>query len=94
MNTPHEIAEKRMELSALFANATEQLKNILTFKPAVWSELRKGVKSDKAADRMCEASEDGIKEMRLRLSMKSMEKEMSACRTMLEVLTIEAKNII
>ena len=91
MNTPHEMAEKRVELSALYSSATEQLKDVLTIKPTVWSELRATTKSDKSADRLWEASADGIKEMRLRLSLKSMEKEMSAIRTMLEVLQGEAR---
>lgn len=89
---PHELAEKRVELSALYSRDSELLSEILALRPGIWMELRKDVKSDKAADRAYEASELGIQEMRLRNRMKASEKEMSAIRTMLEVLSGEAKN--
>jgi len=89
---PHQLAEKRVQLSALYSNATEQLKDVLSEKPTVWQEIRKTVKSDTAAERAWEATELGIKEMRLRLSLKAMEKEMSSISTMLKVLDGEARN--
>jgi hypothetical protein len=92
METPHELAEERVTLSGEYSNQSERLGYILSVRPAVWMELRKNVGSDKAADRAWEATEMGIEEMKLRLSLKAKEKRMSAIRTMLEVLSAESRN--
>lgn len=90
--TPRELAERRLELSAEYAQASDQLALILTRRPALWMKLREGVESDKAADRKYEATQDGLEEMRLRMKMKGIEKKLSAAKTMLDVLMGEARN--
>lgn len=90
--SPHELAERRVELSAEYARDSEILISILEQKPELWRQIRERVKSDKAADREWEASALGLDEMKLRLKMKASEKKMSAARTMLEVLEGEARN--
>jgi hypothetical protein len=90
--SPHDLADSRMTLSSEFASCSERLGNILRDKPAVWMKLREGVKSDKAADRLWEATLEGIDEILLRLRMKSIEKQLSAARTMLSVLSDESRN--
>lgn len=91
--SPHDIAERRLELSSEYFTASEQLESILERKPSVWLKLRalEGIKSDKAADRAYEATEDGIHEMKCRLRMKRIEKKLSASKTFLEVLQGETK---
>ncbi len=90
--TPHELAERRIQLSAEYARDAELLSDILAQKPAMWNSIREHVKSDTAADRQWEATPEGIGEMQLKLRMKSAEKKMSAAKTMLEVMTNEANN--
>jgi hypothetical protein len=90
--TPHELADSRITLAADYAFFSEQLEEVLAKKPAVWGTLRAQSKSDKSADRLWEASADGIKEMQLRLRMKAIEKKMSAAKTMLDVLQGESRN--
>lgn len=92
MESPHVLAEKRVQMSGEYARASEELGVILTQKPALWNIIRTQTKSDTAADRQWEATGMGIEEMQLRLKLKSLEKQMSAVRTMLEVLAGEARN--
>lgn len=89
---PHQIAEERLELAGEYQRDSELLSDILTQKAALWPELRENSKSDKAADNAWNALPLGINEMKLKLKMKSSEKRMSALKTMLEVLTMEAHN--
>lgn len=81
-----------MRLSAEYARLSERLADILEKKTHIWLNIRADVKSDTAADRKWDSTEDGIQEMRLRLKLKAMEKEMSAIRSHLEVLQGEARN--
>lgn len=91
--TPHELAERRLQLAAEYARDSELLGEILSRRPAMWQKIREAVKSDKAADRAYEGSPDGIALMKLQLKMKASEKKMSAAKTMLEVLNNEARNL-
>lgn len=88
----HWIAETRIELSALYSYFSGQLEQVLFTKPDVWLEIRKGVKSDKAADKEYEALEDGKKEVIFRYRLKRIEKMLSSMSTMLRLLEGEAKN--
>ena len=90
--TPHQLAERRIELSAEYAKHSEDLSHVLEQKPSLWMQIRERHKSDKAADREWDASPLGLDEMKLRLKMKAIEKKLSAARTMLEVLEGESKN--
>lgn len=94
MYSPRELAERRVQITADYSTASEELEGILALKPTVWMAIRKGAKSDAAADKEWDATEDGIKEMRLRMALKRYEKQLSSLRTMLEVLEGEARNII
>lgn len=92
--TPHQLAAERVEVSALYAEASRQLEEILERKPAIWSEIRskEDVTSDAQAERQWDATEDGINEMKLKMKMKRMEKRMSAISTMLRVYEAEGRN--
>jgi len=89
---PHELAENRLTLSGEYSRASEQLESILEKKPAIWSEIRKNVKSDTSADRTWDGTEMGIHEMKLRMKLKRLEKQMSSISTMLRVFEAEARN--
>lgn len=90
--TPRQLAEDRMRLAAEYAAASEKLGFILADKPLTWAAIRASMQSDKAADRKWEESEEGRDEIVLRLRLKSIEKQMSAMKTMLEVMEGEARN--
>lgn len=90
--TPREIAERRVELSSEYSQCADDLSDILEIKATAWLSMRENHKSDKATDMAWDATELGIKEMRLRLKMKALEKKLSAARTYLEVMNTEAKN--
>lgn len=94
MTTPHELAEKRVELAAEYSRDSELLSDILTKKAALWMKMREDVGSDRAADKAWDATPLGINEMKLRLKMKASEKEMSAIKTMLDVMSDEARNLM
>jgi hypothetical protein len=70
----HELARKRVELSSIYARKSEQLGNILETKANIWLAFRDTTKSDSAANKLWEMTEEGIKEMRLKLDLKSIEK--------------------
>lgn len=91
-SNPHWLAEKRVELSSLYSYFSGQLEQVLFTKPDVWLEIRKGVKSDKAADKEYEALEDGKKEVIFRHRLRRIEKMLSSMSTMLRLLEGEAKN--
>ena len=92
--SPRDLAEQRITLSAEYARSSEELEEILAKKPEYWIILRENTKSDKQADREFERTPEGIKEMRLRMRMKRIEKQLSAARTMLSVYESEARNLI
>ena len=82
-----------MRMSADYARLSEQLGDILEVKAKAWEAIRLGCTSDKQADKKWDGSEHGIKEMRLRLKLKSLEKEMSAISSHLRVLDAEMRNL-
>lgn len=82
-----------MRKSAEYAHFSEQLGDILETKANLWVGIREETKSDKQADKAWDATPDGIQEMRLRLRLKALEKEMSAISSHLRVLDTEARNL-
>lgn len=90
--SPHELADMRLEMSHLYGSIDEGLLNILKRKPATWNEMRKSFKSDTACERAWQQTPDGIREIELRHNLKTLEKMMSSVKTMLEVMSVEARN--
>lgn len=78
---PQEAVEMRTQLAGLYAFYSEQLEDILMKKPSVWNSLRKEHKSDTATERVWEGTADGLNEKGLSLRLKSIEKMMSALKT-------------
>jgi hypothetical protein len=90
---PLELSEYKLRLSAEYGYLSEQLSNILKEKPGIWLEIRQreGVKSDKIADTLWEASEFGKKETELKIQLKSIEKLSSAISSRLQMYETEAR---
>ncbi len=84
-NDPHGASHALAVLSGEFSWKCAQLEEILAVKPAVWNQLRVDQKSDTATERVWESTESGIKEMRLKLQIKSIEKMMSSLRTLINL---------
>jgi len=83
-----------MRKSAEYANYAEQLGEILVLKPQWWKDNRDKYTSDKQCEMAWALTEDGVTEIRLKMKMKSSEKEMNAIASHLRILEAEARNII
>jgi len=90
---PGRLAELLVLLSAKYAEASNQLERILLSKPSIWNEMRKDYKSDTATDRAWDATELGLGELKWHMTLKKIEKMMSAMRSMITVRTNEANNM-
>jgi len=82
--SPTQAVEARIVLAGYYAWTSEQLEDILIRKPATWSKIREGCKSDKQADRLYEETQDGINEIGLSMRLKRYEKMMSALKTIID----------
>jgi hypothetical protein len=90
--SPGDLAQMRQFLAGEYAFIAGQLQDIVMRKPDVWRLFREKTTSDKQADRMYEATEDGKLEAVYRLKCKAIEKLMSAIKTRLEIASGEARN--
>src|SRR6185295_6428210 len=88
------ISNVRLFLGGHYANLNSQLTDILIKKPEVWQKIRYDgqTKSDTAAERKWEMTENGIEEMRLRKRLKSIEMMMTATNSRITVLKGESMN--
>ena len=93
MNTPHMLADERLALSAEYQALSDELADILTFKPAKWILIRQNTKSDTSAEREWQNSKEGTREMVIKLKLKALEKRMSGIRSYLDVLNGESRNM-
>lgn len=78
--TPRQVADFRTYLSALYCINAGEMKAILTKKPGIWLVYRDQQNSDKAADRVWQSTEEGVREMQLKWDMRRIEKLNSARR--------------
>jgi hypothetical protein len=92
-SNPKACAEDRAILSGEYAWICGQMETILSRKPAIWNEIRKGVKSDTACDRAYEMTIDGLDEIGLKLRLKSCEKMMQGLSSLLKLAEGESKNM-
>ena len=91
--SPPQLAEHLLGLASDYSRLSDELAEVLTAKPMKWIELRAVASSDTQAERAWSATEDGVKEVVLRLKVKALEKVMSAIKTRLRVLEGEANNL-
>ena len=88
---PHRAADIRVELSGYYSRMSGELQEILALKPSRWLMIRKDVKTDKEADRVWDAGEMGIQEMRLKMNMKRIDKIISSLSSFIRVAEQESK---
>jgi hypothetical protein len=89
---PHGAAEARSILSGYYSTYAGALEAILTTKATAWLKIREACKSDKQADKMWDASSEGIEEMKLRSRLKAMEKMMGSLSGLLRVAEGQSRN--
>lgn len=94
MQSPGQLTEILMRQSADYGRLSDELSEILEVKAKAWMAIRENHKSDKQAEQEWQAQELGIKEMKIKLKLKSLEKSMSAIRTHIRVRETEARNLI
>lgn len=88
------MAEKRTALTDEYKKLTLELVEIKKRKALAWTIIRsrEDVSSDKQAERIWEASEDGIREMELGYILKATEKQLSAMKLEIDCLRDEARS--
>ena len=91
---PTQLSKMRVWLAGEYAYINSQLIGILMKKPDKWKEIRYNgqTKSDTAAERMWQATEEGLQETIYRMNLKTIEKLSSAIKSRMDVLMGEAKN--
>lgn len=90
-HSPNDLAELRLAMAAEYSYLSGMLEATLLAKADQWGKLRASAETNAEADRLWEASETGRNEAVYRLRLKSMEKCMSAIRTLLDVKNAEAR---
>jgi len=90
---PGRLAELLVQLSAKYAEASNKLEEILLAKPTIWNDMRPQFKSDTACEKFWESTESGLQELKWKMTLKKIEKMMSACKAMITVRTNEAHNM-
>jgi len=91
--TPQEAAEKMMGLSEEQSRASDEYADLEEKKLRHFSEKRTEYKSDKACDTAWQATEDGIKHMRLGIKLKELTRKLSAIKAFLRHSENIARNI-
>ena len=92
--TPHALAEQLLENAAHYSKASEELADLLERKAKTWLDLRKDYTSDSQTDKAFMRTEDGIRENRLKLLLKSKEREATASKAYLRIKDAEARNLM
>ena len=82
---PGKLAQILVELSSLNATLTEELTNILIFKPDHKQELRKQYKTVAETNWAWDASKEGKKELYLRSWLSMIKENKSAIKTRLQI---------
>lgn len=86
MENPHELSERAVILSGSYSRAAIQVGRLKKQRAVKWLEVRKNASTDKEADNLWGASEEGQQEIELTYLMKGLEKEISAIKSHLRVL--------
>jgi hypothetical protein len=93
MKTPHEIAEDRILLSAEYQKLSSELADLMDKQTIYFTTHWDNHKSDKSVERAFDSTPEGMRLNRIKLRMKAIDKQFSASRTMLDVLTNESRNL-
>lgn len=96
--TPHQTDNYIVQLSALYGLLSERLAVIEGQYPKTWLELKFGASAgqkgytDKMTDKLYDSTPDGQERTKLRIRLKSIEKNISALKGRLYRLNNEARN--
>jgi len=93
-DSPGQLSELLMEISAEFAYLISQLDEIQKTKAKEWLELRELTTSDSQADKKWDRTEKGIAENSLKNQVKAYDKLMSSIKRRLRIMELEAQNIL
>lgn len=91
MITPHAISDELVRLSEEYSRFSGELAKMIKSEAEYFNLNREKHKSDTAVSRAFEVTDDGVKLTVLRLKLKSLEKSMSALKTHLRTLEVEAR---
>ena len=91
--TPHEMADSMMDLAEQYSKYSGELAKLTKVEGEYYKATRPNVKSDTAVARQFQTTDDGIQMAVVRLKLKSLEKQMSATKVFLEILTNEARGL-
>jgi hypothetical protein len=100
-DSPTQLASYLTKLAAILSYRNEQYKKVLLVKPAIWLQIQRQEPeakplSDKKTEMMWEATEDGQKEIALRMELKRCEILYRSINRRLRTLEVEyqqAKNL-
>lgn len=90
---PQEAADKMLLLSEEQSRLSDEYAELEEHRLRHFKENRENFKSDKACETAWQATEEGIKHMRLNLSLKKIAKELSVLKTFLRHEENKARNI-
>ena len=90
--SPGDLSEIGVKLSAYSSLLAEEFENLIVFQADAWLELRKGVTSDKMADKLWDATNEGKRSNVLRIQLKYIEKVISSINRRLRVKEGESYN--
>jgi hypothetical protein len=93
MKTPQEASNKMMGLSEEQSRLSDEYADLEEKKVRHFIEHRPDYKSDKACENQWLATEDGIRHMRIGLTLKKLAKELSVIKTFLRHSENIARNL-
>ena len=93
MKNPNQLAEERMTLSEEYSKYSGELAKLIKAEAEYYNLHRSEYKSDTAVKRAFEVTDDGVRITIIKLKLKSLQMQMSAIKTVLEVKTNEAHGI-
>lgn len=93
MKNPHELAEERLLLSEEYSRYAGELAEYIKKEAHFFGEHRQEYKSDNTCQKAFARTDDGARMTILKLKLKSIVQKMSGIKTMIEVLTEEARGL-
>lgn len=91
--TPHEMADKRLELSEEYSRYSGEYAKGVKLQADYFHLERDNHKSDNACQKAFDRTPEGVQMTILKMKLKSIEKTMSALNTALRLAENEAKNL-